>query len=359
MEIYPMRPRPRFDERIWGGHGLAQELGKDAPADRLVGESWEVHDDNSIENGPYAGETIGALRDLMGSDLMGHVPPENSFPLLTKLIDAADVLSVQVHPDDYFARKLEHQPNGKTECWYVLSAKPGSTLTCGFSRDTSPEEYVSLVQSGRLQEVLRQFPVQAGDVVYIPAGTVHAIGAGIMVFELQQTSDVTYRMYDWDRRDASGKPRELHVDRARQVLHYGRATDRGTIRPLQEPDGSGAVLVAGPHFVLELVQLSGEREVNTHDSPVVLCALEDGAVVRAGEMTVTLEPYSSAVVPAAAGTLSLEANTDDGGRCLVAYVPISVEATRSDLLGRGFSPDEVDGFLGQFIEHPHGEEPPR
>ncbi len=127
--------------------------------------------------------------------------PDDLFPLLTKLIDAQDVLSVQVHPDDSYAREPEGQPYGKTECWYVIDAAPGAELTYGFSRNTHPKEYTRLVAQGTLDEILRPLPVAPGDVIYLPAGTVHAIGKGIMVYEVQQTSDVTYRIFDWNRRD--------------------------------------------------------------------------------------------------------------------------------------------------------------
>ena len=346
--IYPMLIQPRFDERIWGGHALAEKLGKAAPPDRLIGESWEIYEENSILNGPYAGKTIGALRRIMGRELTGQVPPDQLFPLLTKLIDARDVLSVQVHPDNHFAQVLEGQPYGKTECWYVIDAVPGAELTFGFARVTGPDEYVKLVASGKLEEILRQLPVRAGDVVYIPAGTVHAIGAGIVVYEVQQTSDVTYRIYDWNRRDDHGKTRELHVDKARQVLDYHRAS-RGTVRPLRRPGSERSALVAGPYFCLELIEAHGAIELHTHDSPVAVCALERTVQAFAGVDSVLLARYSSLLIPAAAGTYSLEpASRDDVARALIAYVPRSQEAVRAELQECGFSSDEIDSFLSQF-----------
>src|SRR5262249_22287422 len=187
-ELYPMLIGPRYVERIWGGHNLATMLGKAAPAGAPIGESWEIYEENRVTNGTYAGHTIGELRTVMGRDLTGHVSPDNLFPLLTKLIDAQEVLSVQVHPDDRYAREHEGQPYGKTECWYVLDVAPGATLTVGFRRDTSPTEFARMVAEGTLDQILRPLTVQPGDVVYLPAGTVHAIGAGIVVYEVQQTS---------------------------------------------------------------------------------------------------------------------------------------------------------------------------
>lgn len=349
-DLYPMLIEPRYDERIWGGHNLAQKLGKAAPPDKLIGESWEVYEENRVMNGRYAGQTIGELRRPMGRALMGNVSPDEIFPLLTKLIDAQDVLSVQVHPDDRFAREHEHQPYGKTECWYIIDAVPGAELIYGFSRDSSPEEYERLVSEGKLEPILRFLPVKPGDVVYLPARTVHAIGAGIVLYELQQTSDITYRIYDWNRRDASGKPRELHVEKALEVLDYHRCT-RGPIRPLRMPDGQRTVLIAGPYFCMELVEADLVVAIDTHQSPVAICALERPLMARTGnDHAAALARYSSLLVPAAAEryTLQPESSQGAGFRALAAYVPTSTEATRSDLIDRGASPREVDEFLSQF-----------
>jgi mannose-6-phosphate isomerase len=343
--------QPRYVERIWGGHDLAVLLGKPAPRDRPIGESWEIYEENPVLSGAYAGQTIGQLRVTMGRDLMGHVPAHELFPLLTKLIDAQDVLSVQVHPDDHFARELEGQPYGKTECWYVIHAAPGAQLTYGFARDSNPEEYTELVQAGKLDTILRSIPVRAGDVVYLPAGTVHAIGAGIVLYELQQTSDVTYRIYDWNRRDASGKTRELHVDKARRVLDYHRCT-RGAIQPLSAPHSGRTMLIAGPHFCMELVEVGAAGDASTCESPVAICALEQPILVGVATANepVTLAPYSSLLIPAAAGTYTMQPASTGGmpARALVAYVPTSHEVTRADLINRGFSQAEVDAFLAQF-----------
>ena len=348
-DLYPMLVQPRFDERIWGGHNLAERLGKPAPRDRLIGESWEIYEGNTVVNGSHAGRTIGELRREMGRELMGHVSPEELFPLLTKLIDAQDVLSVQVHPDDRFAREHEHQPYGKTECWYIIDAAPDAALIYGFSRDTNPDEYQELVAEGRLDRVLRPLRVQAGDVVYLPARTVHAIGAGILLYELQQTSDITYRIYDWNRVDAGGKPRELHLEQALQVLDFHRST-RDKVHPLHRPGSQRTMLIAGRYFSLELAEAGAEVELSTYQSPAALCALDRPLVVRAGGEAVDLAPYSSLLIPAAVESYTVQpASAGEGpGRALVAYVPISPEATRADLIDRGFSEVEVDAFLAQF-----------
>ncbi len=339
-DLYPLLIEPRFDERIWGGHRLA-DMGTGAPATTLVGEAWEVYAENRVRNGPYAGKTISDLQSLLGADLMGHIPPDRVFPLLTKLIDAREALSVQVHPDNALAQRLEHEPYGKTECWYIIAAEPGAALTYGFERANSPEEYERLVQSGALETILHSLPVKPGDVVYIPAGTVHAIGAGILLFELQQTSDTTYRIYDWGRVDAQGKPRQLHVDKASQVLDYHRET-RGLIRPLAAPDGRRSMLVGAPYFTLELDTRGGA--FTTHDSPVALCTLDHPIEIRTGGQSASLAAYASALIPAACGTYQIEGD----GRVLTAYVPASSEVTRRELAAWGYSDREIDTYLAQF-----------
>jgi len=347
--LYPMLIRPRYVERIWGGDGLAGRLGKPAPRDQKIGESWEIYDENTVANGVYAGKTIGELRGIMGADLMGHVPTDQTFPLLTKLIDARETLSVQVHPDDALAQKLEGQPNGKTECWYIIGAEPGAALTYGFARDSSPDEYAGLVGEGKLDGMLRQLPVNAGDVVYIPAGTVHAIGAGIILYELQQASDVTYRIYDWNRKDAQGKARELQVDKASQALDYHQWT-RGAIVPLPTP-GNRTVTIAGPYFVEELIDGAGAK-LDTYGSPVAVTALEHSLSVTlaAGGEAIVVPGYASVLIPAAAGSYTIRPQLGDAGRAraLVSYVPASQEATRDDLVKRGAPEDAVDAFLAQF-----------
>lgn len=346
-ELYPMLIEPRYDERIWGGNRLATMLGKSIPPDRLIGESWEVYDENRVGNGAYAGKTVAELRTILGHDLTGHVSSDIQFPLLTKLIDAQDVLSVQVHPDDHFAQLLAHEPNGKTECWYIIAADPGASITYGFARGSNPQEYEALVERGMLEEVLRSLPVKAGDVVFIPAGTVHAIGAGILLFELQQTSDITYRIYDWNRHDATGNTRELHVEQAERVLDYHQE-ERGLVYPLHQAGAPRTVLVAALYFALELVETEASNQMDTHQSAVALCAMDNPISVTAGTDTVELSRYSSVLIPAAARTYSLRSAGGGPARALVAYVPVSPEDTRDDLRRQGYSDAEIDAFLAQF-----------
>jgi mannose-6-phosphate isomerase len=308
VRLSPYVLEPRLRSAIWGGDALVRRFGKPGDPHAALGESWECWDENRVANGALAGKTLGDLRAELGAALMGPIDPARIFPVLTKIIDARAPLSVQVHPDDAYAQRVEHQPNGKAECWYVLDCEPGAELVLGWTRDTSREEYERRVADGTLGEILRRVPVRAGEVYYLPAGTLHAIGAGIRIFETQQASDLTYRIFDWNRTGPDGKPRELHVEKAADVLDY-RATFPGAIRTLSyEADGiAHELLIADPRFAVERLTITrGDAYVETDGRPLTLTAM--GAHLRvdtdenAGAL---LEPWQTAVTPASAARIAL------------------------------------------------------
>ena len=197
--VTPFELEPKLAPAIWGGHALVARYGKRGDPEALLGESWECWDENRVALGAFGGTTLAQLRGELGADLLGPLDPQQRFPVLTKIIDAHAALSVQVHPDDAYAQRAEQQPVGKTECWYILAAEPGAELVLGWARDTDRAEYERRVADGTLGEILRRVPVRAGEAFYLPAGTLHAIGAGIQLFEVQQASDLTYRIFDWNR----------------------------------------------------------------------------------------------------------------------------------------------------------------
>lgn len=209
--------KPVFQERLWGGRKLETSFGYDIPVGN-IGECWGISAHSNgmsvIEGGDYAGQTLAELwderRELFGDYML------DEFPLLIKLLDAADDLSVQVHPNDDEAMRLEGERYGKTECWYVVEAEEGAELILGHSAETK-QELADKVEQGAWDELLRRQPVQAGDFVLVPSGTIHAIGKGIVILETQQSSDTTYRVYDFDRTDDAGNTRELHLDKAIEV----------------------------------------------------------------------------------------------------------------------------------------------
>lgn len=211
MDLYPLLMAPSFRhgaETPWGGHMLRDAMMKDAPAD-ATGESLEVSvlpgHESTVANGAHAGQTLTHMVELWGEKLTGR--SEGDFPLLLKILDPVTPLSVQVHPDDAYAQAHENRPCGKTEAWIVLNAEPGSRIVYGV--DTKGESLEKIVQEGRIEECLRWQNVRPGDVYYIPSGMIHTLGEGVLVYEIQESCDLTYRFWDWDRVDEQGNRREL------------------------------------------------------------------------------------------------------------------------------------------------------
>lgn len=344
-QLYPYLLEPKETPAIWGGDALVTRYGKHADATALIGESWECWDANRIANGPLAGETLADLRASLGAQLMGPIDPHAIFPILTKLIDARQPLSVQVHPDDAYAQRVEHQANGKTECWYVLEAEPGAELVLGWTRDTDRAEYERRVADGSLGDILRRVPVRAGDAFYLPAGTVHAIGAGIVLFEVQQASDLTYRIFDWNRMGPDGKPRDLHVAKAADVLEY-RATNPKVVRPLVfgAGDFKRRVVIADPRFLVEHVTFGFPGEsLATDGLPMAVMALGTPLHLLIDGVTLELAPYATALTPASAAAVECS-----GGVALIARPqPNLVSVTRA-AREASLPQDEIDAFFAQF-----------
>ncbi|MCZ4696481.1 mannose-6-phosphate isomerase [Ancylomarina euxinus] len=226
MSLYPLKFTPIAKETIWGGNKLQQELNKDFATDKKIGESWEIsgvpNDISIVSNGDLKGKNLSELIQVYAGQLLGEKNAQkfgSEFPLLIKFIDANDVLSIQVHPDDNLAKE-RHNSFGKTEMWYVLGAEKESNLIVGFNQKVDQNLYQEKLKKGKLEEILNVEKVQKGSTYFIPAGRVHAIGKGILVAEIQQTSDITYRMYDWNRTDAQGNGRELHTELALDAIDY-------------------------------------------------------------------------------------------------------------------------------------------
>jgi len=224
--LYPIKFTPILKDKIWGGEKLKTALGKEFSPLPNAGESWEISgvpgNVSVVENGFLAGNTLNEVLEIYMGDLVGDKNYQqygNDFPLLIKFIDANDVLSIQVHPDDKLAEE-RHNSFGKTEMWYVMQADEGASLISGFSKDVNKETYLKHLKENSLDEILASHKVAPGDVFYIPAGRVHAIGKGILLAEIQQTSDVTYRIYDFDRKDDQGNTRELHTEQALDAIDY-------------------------------------------------------------------------------------------------------------------------------------------
>ncbi len=226
MNLYPLKFKTIFKEKIWGGEKIKTILNKDFSPLNNCGETWELSaiqgELSIVENGFLAGNNIQELIEIYMGDLVGDKVYDKfgiEFPLLIKFIDANDILSIQVHPDDKLAKK-RHKAYGKTEMWYVIDAEKDAEIIIGFKNDIDENTYLNNLKNGTLKEILNIEKAKKGDVFYIPAGRVHAIGAGILLCEIQQTSDITYRIYDWDRKDANGNLRELHTKYAVEAIDY-------------------------------------------------------------------------------------------------------------------------------------------
>ncbi len=241
VPLYPLKLQPALHVKVWGGRKLATLMNKTLPTAEPYGESWEVHDSALVLNGALRSESLGELTRRYGAELIGKGErPDGGFPLLAKLLDADEWLSIQVHPNDRQARELENAPRGKTEAWVVLQAEAGAKLVIGLQPGTSREEIAEAIGSGQLEDFLVYAEVKAGDVLYIPANTVHALGPGILLYEIQQSSDITYRLYDWGRMGLDGQPRDLHIDEGLQVANLE------SLPKVRHPDGD--LLVDGEFF---------------------------------------------------------------------------------------------------------------
>lgn len=273
----PMFLKPYFQEKIWGGNRLATEFGYQIPSDH-TGECWAIsahpHGPATVENGKYQGLTLDQVwkdhREVFGN-ANGDV-----FPLLTKILDAKIDLSVQVHPDNAYAAKHEHEL-GKTECWYVIKADEGAMMYYGHNAKTR-EEFAAMIQKGEWDKLLRKVPVHAGDFLYVPSGTVHAVGKGIMVLETQQSSDTTYRMYDFDRIDAStGKKRALHIQQSIDCAMIPHHDPQLNQKHYQIGDVAVTQFVATQFFaVYEWKINGGQGTFNRGQAPYTLGSVLDG-----------------------------------------------------------------------------------
>lgn len=302
--------RPIYKTKIWGGHKIAAL--KHFSSDEKIGECWLLSgvpgDLSVVEDGPDRGLTIRQLIENDGASLLGKnnfLRFGETFPLLIKIIDAADKLSVQVHPDDAMAQSLGH-PRGKTEMWYALDSDDDASLTLGFNTDVDPEEFRRMVDDGTVENVLNSEPVHAGDVFFIPAGTIHAIGKGCMVIEIQQTSDDTYRIYDYKRRDKDGRERELHVDLAMRALNF-KHTSGAPVEYTAHPD-IPVNIVRSPYFSTNVMTLDEPllRDYSECDSFVVIIAAKGDARLVSDSGDMDLHAGELALVPASTDNVNIE-----------------------------------------------------
>ena len=301
MKLYPLTFDPIFKDRIWGGTKLKTDLNKALP-ERTIGESWELstvpNDISIVNNGTLKGKNINEIIDLYPNQFLGKSVVERfgkTFPLLFKFIDAQKDLSIQVHPNDALAKE-RHNSFGKTEMWYVMQADEKARIVAGFKKDSSKEEYMHSLEDKTLVSILKEIPVKKGDVFFLETGTIHAIGAGVLIAEIQQTSDITYRVYDWDRVDDEGKSRELHTELALDAINYKKTSSKVAHTSLKNQFN---LLVDCPYFKTNVIPLDGEVSwQKKQDAFTVLMCTEGNFELFCEHETYTFKKGDTVLLPA-------------------------------------------------------------
>ena len=301
--LYPIKFTPILKDKIWGGQKLKNLLNKESNLPN-VGESWEISDvegDTSIvSNGNLKGKSLKELLETYKADLLGDKNYKifgNKFPLLIKFIDAKEDLSIQLHPNDELAAE-RHNSFGKTEMWYVMQADEGSNLIVGFNQDMTAEKYLKHLENKTLTEILNFDKVKTGDTYFIEVGRVHAIGAGVMLAEIQQTSDITYRVYDWDRVDDDGNERELHNDLAIDAFDFNMPDNFRVEYPKAENESNN--MVSCPYFKTSYLKVTKELEKeNNKDSFFIYMCVEGHAKILVEDYSVEMKTGETVLLPAA------------------------------------------------------------
>ncbi|MCI5752428.1 MAG: class I mannose-6-phosphate isomerase [Oscillospiraceae bacterium] len=317
--MYPMLLKPAFKDYIWGGTRLRDDFGKDCDYDK-VAESWELscHKDgqSTIANGEFAGLTLSDYIEKAGRSVLGtDCEKFENFPILIKLIDAKDNLSVQVHPDNDYAMRVEGE-YGKTEMWYVVDCDEGATLLYGFKHEISKDEFAQRIADNTLLEVTNAVPVKKGDVFFIQSGTLHAIGKGILIAEIQQNSNTTYRIYDYGRVGKDGKPRELHVEKAKDVTNLCPAKAYPET-PVEQHDGFDIKLLSScEYFTTYRVNVDSKAEFEADEKSFNSILVLEGDPVISGNGTVNAKKGDSIFIGAGSGKYTVE------GKCTVILTKV-------------------------------------
>jgi mannose-6-phosphate isomerase len=313
-KLYPLRFQPVYKNYIWGGNRIPKLYHRNQP-DGIYAESWEIstHPDGmtAIANGPLAGRSLSDLLPEHKTALLGTNVKGGDFPLLIKLIDARDVLSVQVHPNDGNAAAVGGQP--KTEMWYFLEGDGTAQIYCGLKPGIGKDGFLAAMENRTFAEILQTIPVRKGEAVFVPGGRVHAIGAGCLILEIQQNSNTTYRIYDWDRVDASGKGRELHIEKALKVIDWNSGGD-------PRCKGRGTTVQDCPYFRLDRFDLTAAQTFPMSGKSFhALFVAEGSGTILWADGEEKLLPGQSWLVPAAQGGYTLR---PDGGTLTVLCTTI-------------------------------------
>lgn len=312
--LYPLKFKTIFKDKIWGGEKISTYLGKDFSPLPNCGETWEISgvksDVSIVANGPLTGTSLADLLADKKEELVGKKNYErfgNEFPLLIKFIDANEDLSIQVHPNDEMAKE-RHNSKGKTEMWYVLQADAGASLISGFNQKVTKELYLEKFNAGQLTDILNKEEVAAGDVFFLPAGRVHTIGKGLLIAEIQQTSDITYRIYDFDRVDDKGNKRELHVEEALDAIDYTFYDEYKT--KYNATLNQAVELVDCPYFTTNILAFTQEtaRDYSITDSFIIHVCVEGAYILKYGVEELPVQMGDCVLIPATAGKVVLQTN---------------------------------------------------
>ena len=314
--LYPFVFRPIFKERIWGGREMERLFAKKIPAGKPIGESWEISDrpgDASvIANGPLAGKDLRWLMENHAAEILGGAKPASAghFPLLCKILDAREKLSLQVHPPASKAAELEGEP--KTEMWFITDAVPDASLSVGLKHGVTRAEFETKIADGSVADCFHRLPVRAGDAMFLPSGRVHAIGAGLVIFEIQQNSDTTYRVFDWNRIGLDGKPRELHIAQSLVSIDFNDFEPKlvGT-KFVADGQIQKRLLVSDPLFNVEAWKLNSGASSSAKPKKLQIIAVTTGEVeIKSGATPVKLSAGQFGLIPASLESTEILANAD-------------------------------------------------
>ena len=350
IALYPMKLAPIFKDKIWGGRQLETLLNKKLPPDQLIGESWELslyrEDITCPLNGPLAGVKLSEIFASRSEELTGRTAaPGEKFPLLTKFVDSSRLLSLQVHPPDSYA--LEHDNEyGKTECWYVVHAAPGAEIIRGLEPGVTREQLREALESGIVDGLIRRYPARTGDFIFTPAGVVHAICEGSVILEIEQNSDMTYRLWDWGRVAPDGKPRPLHLEKGLEVIEFAD-TSPDKIEGVSYFEAGNRIthLASCRYFSVELLELSSTCRVDTGGkSFVVLTVVEGGMKVSSGSgEEVTAVKGDTVLLPARPAFSTLI--PERGCKVVKAYLDPTHRRFIEPLLRRGVKMKEIERLV--------------
>ena len=314
--LYPLVFHPLFKDRVWGGRELERLYAKKIPAGKPIGEAWEISDrpgDASvIANGPLAGKDLRWLMEHHAAEILGNARPaaEGRFPLLCKILDARDKLSLQVHPPASKAKELKGEP--KTEMWYIADAAPDASLYVGLKRGVTRAEFEKKIADGSVADCFHRIPVRAGDAMFLPSGRVHAIGDGLVIFEIQQNSDTTYRVFDWNRVGLDGKPRELHIAQSLASIDFNDfEPDLVETKFVADGKIQKRSLVNDPLFNVETWKLNSGAGALLKPKKLQIVAVTAGAIeIKSGSVLVNLVAGQFCLVPASLERTEVLAKTD-------------------------------------------------